>query len=40
MTESDVTDFMTLLADVYAFYRRDFSKFAGRFPVIVDKNIF
>ena len=30
MTERDVTEFMALIADVYAFYRRDFSKFAGR----------
>ncbi|MGX0136313.1 DUF6475 domain-containing protein [Cupriavidus metallidurans] len=30
MTPNDAKDFMTLIADVYAFYRHDFSPFAGR----------
>jgi hypothetical protein len=30
VTDGEVKEFMALIADVYAFYRRDFSKFAGR----------
>jgi len=30
MTEADKKDFFTLIGDVYAFYRKDFSKFTGK----------